>query len=95
MEPLWSKVAGVTRLTSQNRGNTMTNVTKKELSEKFTGPITDQERWLTQQQAAAVLNTSITTLWRMRRSADGLPYYRLGGQIRYKLSEVEEYIRRQ
>lgn len=41
---------------------------------------------------AAKLNISVSTVYRLKDKKDGLPAYRVGGAIRFKMSEVESYI---
>ena len=49
----------------------------------------DHEPWLTKRELAGHLRCSIRTIERL-----GLPAMRVGGQNRYKLSEVEAYLDR-
>ncbi len=50
---------------------------------------TDREPWLTKREIAANLHCSTRTIERLR-----LPSMRVGGQNRYRLSEVEDYLSR-
>lgn len=58
----------------------------------FKNMIREKEEWLTQSELSQVIKAGPVTLWKLRN--EGLPFYRLGGQVRYKLSEVEEFLRR-
>lgn len=52
------------------------------------------EALLTPQQAADFLNVSIHTLasWRTRDTGARVPWYEVGGQVRYKRSELEVWL---
>jgi hypothetical protein len=47
------------------------------------------EPWLTKRELASQIKVSVRTIERL-----GLPAMRVGGQNRYMLSEVEDYLRR-
>lgn len=47
--------------------------------------------YLDSNQVIRYLNTSLSTLARLRKRA-GFPYTRLGGQTRYKLEEVDAWL---
>lgn len=49
----------------------------------------DREPWLTKREIAAELHCSTRTIERLRP-----PAMRVGGQNRYRLSEVEDYLSR-
>ncbi len=49
--------------------------------------------YLTEAQAQQLLQTSRTTLWRLRRT-EGLPHYRVGGEIRYREAELRAWIQK-
>jgi excisionase family DNA binding protein len=50
---------------------------------------TDSEPWLTKRELAHALRCSVRTIERLH-----LPAMRVGGQNRYRLSEVEAYLSR-
>lgn len=51
-----------------------------------------QEPMMTVQQVADLLGVSIYTIHRLKEKPDGLRAYRVGRCIRFKRSEVEEYL---
>ena len=48
---------------------------------------------LTQREAALVLRLSERTLERMRVAGTGVPFIKLNRSVRYRQSDVEDYIR--
>ena len=50
------------------------------------------ELYVTRQDVCRFLGISLPTLMKLRK--EGLPTYHLGGQRRFKLSEVEQFISR-
>jgi hypothetical protein len=53
------------------------------------------EQWVTPQQLAAILRISKRTLGRMRADGTGPPFSKLGRNILYHLSDVEESLKKQ
>lgn len=51
----------------------------------------DSSDLLTELEAQAVLRVSRTTLWRLRRTG-GLPHFRIGGEIRYRRSDLDSWL---
>jgi excisionase family DNA binding protein len=49
------------------------------------------QKFLTEADAEQVLEVSRTTLWRLRRSGE-LPFYKVGGQIRYATNDVNDWL---
>jgi hypothetical protein len=65
------------------------------LSEKERQHLREQIRKkevVTQAELAFIWGTTRQTLFNMRKA--GLPYYRLNSEIRFKISEVESFMRR-
>ncbi|MBD5151283.1 MAG: helix-turn-helix domain-containing protein [Oscillibacter sp.] len=52
------------------------------------------EPMMTVQEVADLLGVSIYTIHRLKEKPDGLQAYRVGRCIRFKRSEVEEYLAR-
>ena len=51
--------------------------------------------FLTNKEAADEVKTSLVTLWRERtRKTGALPYYRIGGQVRFRRDELLDHMRR-
>ncbi len=50
------------------------------------------ESMVSVRDVAAKLNISMTTVYRLKDKKGGLPAYRVGGVIRFKMSEVESYL---
>lgn len=46
---------------------------------------------LTDQELQAVLRVSRQTLWRLRK-ASTLPYFKVGGQYRYRSEEIDQWL---
>ena len=46
--------------------------------------------YLTEAELSEILKVSRSTLWEMRKT--GLPYRRIGGQIRYRINQVENWL---
>jgi excisionase family DNA binding protein len=51
------------------------------------------ERWLTKGELARYLRYS--ERWVELRVREGLPHFRVGSQLRFRISEVEDYFRNQ
>jgi hypothetical protein len=49
------------------------------------------ERWVTKQQVAEHLH--VTPRWIELQQRDGFPHLRMGGLVRYRISEVETWLR--
>ena len=52
-----------------------------------------KEKLLTEKDLANRWGLTIVTIQRNRRSKNNLPYIRISGRIRYRLSDVEDYER--
>lgn len=50
---------------------------------------------ITAQEVAEMLNVSIYTVHRLKNRPGGIQAYKLGGCVRFRRSEVEEYIKAQ
>jgi hypothetical protein len=50
------------------------------------------ERWLTDAQLVEHFNGAFKERWLRYRRAEGMPYARIAGKPRYKLSEVEPWL---
>lgn len=50
------------------------------------------EQFYTEEPIAEFLNISVKTLRAMRLRGDGPPFYKLGGSVRYRLSDIEQWI---
>lgn len=46
---------------------------------------------LTEKELQSFLKVSRTTMWRLRRDL-GLPYVRVGGQYRYRVEDVDQWL---
>jgi hypothetical protein len=55
-------------------------------------PADENERWITKQQLADHL--LVTPRWIELQQHVGLPYLRMGGLVRYRISEVEAWFRK-
>lgn len=53
------------------------------------------ERMIDAKEVAELLGVNPNTVYHMKDKPGGLPAYRVGRLVRFKLSEVEEYIERQ
>lgn len=53
----------------------------------------DDERFLTTEELCKLFRVTRTTMLRWRR--EGMPYYGKGKALRYKVSEVEEWLKEQ
>jgi len=51
-----------------------------------------EEKYLKKQELRDILNVSQPTLDKMIK--EGLPHYKMNKSLRFKLSEVEEYLKR-
>ena len=58
-------------------------------------PIKPKDRFLTTEETAEVLGLRAGTLENMRRESKSIPYYKFGKHIKYKRSDVIEYIQGQ
>lgn len=53
------------------------------------------DRLLTTQQLAAYLDVPVATLYAWRYTGDGPPGFRVGKHLRYRSSDVDQWIRHQ
>lgn len=53
-----------------------------------------KQKFLSEDQAEAFLEVSRTTLWRLRRSG-ALPFYKIGGKVRYAVEDLREWLKGQ
>ena len=51
---------------------------------------TARAKYLNNREAAEYLGLSVRTMNRYRVTGDGLPYYRLGGRVRYVRAELDQ-----
>ena len=61
----------------------------------FEGYALDQVKiptWLTEKQVATMTNMCIQTLRNDRHRRKGIPYYKMGRMVRYKLEDVCEFM---
>lgn len=49
-------------------------------------------RWLDEKEVAAITGVSLSTLRKHRIASLGLPYYKLGRSVRYKLADIIKYM---
>jgi len=61
----------------------------RELHENKSEKISSEEKYLTPDQAAKMLQVSKVTLWTWNRK-DILPAFKIGRQVRYKLSDIQK-----
>lgn len=52
----------------------------------------NKDRMLKSSEVCSMLNIDASTLYRWRKHNDNLPYYRVGGQVRYRESDVLAYL---
>ena len=52
----------------------------------------EQVQWLDEKKVAEMTGISLSTLRKYRLKTIGLPYYKLGRSVRYKLSDVISYM---
>lgn len=57
-------------------------------------PIRNRDSFLTGTQAQDFLEISRTTLWRLRKSG-ALPFYKVGGKVRYATNELRDWLKGQ
>lgn len=55
-------------------------------------PQAEAKRFIDEKETAKLLNVSIFTLRGQRHARRGLPFYKFGRSVRYKLSEVLNYM---
>ena len=55
-------------------------------------PAPDQERLLTIKDLSGFLSVPVGTLYQWRHRREGPPGFRVGGHIRYRWSDVEQWI---
>ena len=60
-------------------------------STEHRSPASENERWITKQQLAEHL--LVTPRWIELQQHAGLPHLRMGGVVRYRISEVEAWFR--
>jgi hypothetical protein len=53
----------------------------------------EQQHMLNEVQVSQYLNRTVASLRSDRILHRGLPYYKIGAQVRYKFSDVEEFLR--
>jgi phage terminase Nu1 subunit (DNA packaging protein) len=53
----------------------------------------DWEPWLTKKQLSAILG--FCTRWIEYRVSDGMPVHKIGGRCMFRLSEVEEWLKKE
>ena len=56
------------------------------------GPASRDERWLDEKRVSEMIGLSLSTLRKQRFSSVGIPYYKLGRAVRYKLADVISYM---
>lgn len=56
------------------------------------GPASHDERWLDEKRVSEMIGLSLSTLRKQRFSSVGIPYYKLGRAVRYKLADVISYM---
>ena len=50
------------------------------------------EKWITEEEVAKLIDRAVQTLRNDRCKCQGLAYYKMGRQVRYKLSDVLAYM---
>ncbi len=50
------------------------------------------EKLLKEEEVAEMIKLALSTLRNMRSNHTGLPYVKIGRAVRYKVSDVEQYI---
>lgn len=74
-------------------------MTRRKQDEPEDGGTTPQpaasnpDKWMTTQEIMAYLSVSRTKLWQMVNN-DGLPAFKMGGDYRYRKSEVDAWMER-
>lgn len=61
-------------------------------SDLVLGPARHDERWLDEKRVSEMIGLSLSTLRKQRFSSVGIPYYKLGRAVRYKLADVISYM---
>lgn len=56
------------------------------------GPAKRDECWLDEKRVSEMIGLSLSTLRKQRFSSVGIPYYKLGRAVRYKLADVISYM---
>ena len=56
------------------------------------GPVSRDERWLDEKRVSEMIGLSLSTLRKQRFLSVGIPYYKLGRAVRYKLDDVISYM---
>lgn len=56
------------------------------------GPASHDDRWLDEKRVSEMIGLSLSTLRKQRFSSVGIPYYKLGRAVRYKLTDVISYM---
>jgi len=49
----------------------------------------NQEKWVTAKELAVILNLKVVTIRRLQK-AGKIPFHRIGGSVRFLLSEIKE-----
>lgn len=57
--------------------------------------MTNEDSFLTDHEVAALLNISVATIRRWRRTKEGPKYYKIGSLVRYKRADIDEWVRSQ
>lgn len=60
--------------------------------ESARAPDSGNERWLDEKGVSEMIGISLSTLRKQRFSSVGIPYYKLGRAVRYKLADVISYM---
>ena len=58
----------------------------------MTPHLTEAERFIDENETAGMLSISVHTLRGQRHARRGLPFYKLGRSVRYRLSDVLEHM---
>ncbi|MFA7012301.1 MAG: helix-turn-helix domain-containing protein [Desulfobacterales bacterium] len=54
--------------------------------------LAEAERFIDEKETAKLLNVSIFTLRGQRHARRGLPFYKFGRSVRYKMSDILEHM---
>lgn len=61
-------------------------------TENVIGGQRDKVRWLNEKQVSEMTGISLSTLRKHRFASVGMPYYKLGRSVRYKVEDVITYM---
>lgn len=53
---------------------------------------TDGQKWVDEKKASAVIGRALPTLRNDRHHGRGVPYYKVGKSVRYKLQDLFDYM---